>query len=121
MAVFRIFLRYAACRFWNRVFAGMKPDPTPNPEPTPEPTPDPELRQNRYLILNQHQNRSQNLFYENGLSDPGRKPAGNWCYLYGESSDGFTFKPGEDVTCVAVTRQLPPSTLSQKLRVACVR
>lgn len=59
------------------------------------------LRQNRYLILNQHQNRSQNLFLRKRVIDLGGSQRVTGATCNGESSDGFTFKPGEDVTCVA--------------------
>lgn len=66
------------------------PEPTPDPEPTPEPTPDPEPEpepepvptKTGYLTLGGSQ-----------------RVTGATCN--GESSDGFTFTPGEDVTCVA--------------------
>ncbi|MBB0433496.1 lipoprotein metalloprotease SslE [Escherichia coli] len=54
----------------------VKPDPTPNPEPEPVPT------KTGYLTLGGSQ-----------------RVTGATCN--GESSDGFTFTPGEDVTCVA--------------------
>ncbi|WP_096310331.1 lipoprotein metalloprotease SslE [Escherichia coli] len=54
----------------------VKPDPTPEPEPEPVPT------KTGYLTLGGSQ-----------------RVTGATCN--GESSDGFTFKPGEDVTCVA--------------------
>ncbi|WP_211488874.1 hypothetical protein, partial [Escherichia coli] len=66
------------------------PEPTPDPEPTPEPTPDPEPEpepepvptKTGYLTLGGSQ-----------------RVTGATCN--GETSDGFTFTPGEDVTCVA--------------------
>ena len=68
----------------------LTPEPTPDPEPTPEPTPDPEPEpepepvptKTGYLTLGGSQ-----------------RVTGATCN--GESSDGFTFTPGEDVTCVA--------------------
>ncbi|HBN3628515.1 TPA: lipoprotein metalloprotease SslE [Escherichia coli O25b:H4-ST131] len=54
----------------------VKPDPTPNPEPEPVPT------KTGYLTLGGSQ-----------------RVTGATCN--GESSDGFTFTPGKDVTCVA--------------------
>ncbi|MEE6890418.1 lipoprotein metalloprotease SslE [Escherichia coli] len=58
------------------------PDPTPNPEPTPEPEPEPVPTKTGYLTLGGSQ-----------------RVIGATCN--GESSDGFTFTPGENVTCVA--------------------
>ena len=58
------------------------PDPTPDPEPTPEPEPEPVPTKTGYLTLGGSQ-----------------RVIGAKCN--GESSDGFTFTPGEDVTCVA--------------------
>ncbi|HHX5351470.1 TPA: lipoprotein metalloprotease SslE [Escherichia coli] len=61
----------------------VKPDPTPTPEPTPEPTPDPEPVPTKtgYLTLGGSQ-----------------RVTGATCN--GESSDGFTFTPGNTVSCV---------------------
>lgn len=58
------------------------PEPTPDPEPTPEPEPEPVPTKTGYLTLGGSQ-----------------RVTGATCN--GESSDGFTFTPGEDVTCVA--------------------
>ncbi|MCN5207285.1 SslE/AcfD family lipoprotein zinc metalloprotease, partial [Escherichia coli] len=62
------------------------PTPTPEPEPTPEPTPEPEPEpvptKTGYLTLGGSQ-----------------RITGATCN--GESSDGFTFTPGDKVTCVA--------------------
>ncbi|TGC02887.1 lipoprotein metalloprotease SslE [Escherichia sp. E2661] len=58
------------------------PDPTPDPEPTPEPEPEPVPTKTGYLTLGGSQ-----------------RVIGATCN--GESSDGFTFTPGENVTCVA--------------------
>ncbi|HBB6179745.1 TPA: lipoprotein metalloprotease SslE [Escherichia coli] len=59
---------------------GSLPEPTPDPEPEPEPEPVP--TKTGYLTLGGSQ-----------------RVTGATCN--GESSDGFTFTPGEDVTCVA--------------------
>ncbi|EEZ4380707.1 lipoprotein metalloprotease SslE [Escherichia whittamii] len=58
------------------------PDPTPDPEPTPEPEPEPVPTKTGYLTLGGSQ-----------------RVTGAKCN--GESSDGFTFTPGDKVTCVA--------------------
>ncbi|EFD5002348.1 DUF4092 domain-containing protein [Escherichia coli] len=58
------------------------PDPTPDPEPTPEPEPEPVPTKTGYLTLGGSQ-----------------RITGATCN--GESSDGFTFTPGDKVTCVA--------------------
>ncbi|MCV6003461.1 hypothetical protein OFO99_28860, partial [Escherichia coli] len=59
------------------------PEPTPDPEPTPEPEPEPVPTKTGYLTLG----GSLRVTGDITCND--------------ESSDGFTFKPGEDVTCVA--------------------
>ncbi|WP_129965922.1 lipoprotein metalloprotease SslE [Escherichia coli] len=58
------------------------PEPTPDPEPTPEPEPEPVPTKTGYLTLGGSQ-----------------RITGATCN--GESSDGFTFTPGDKVTCVA--------------------
>ncbi|HBL7070280.1 TPA: lipoprotein metalloprotease SslE, partial [Escherichia coli] len=57
------------------------PDPTPDPEPTPEPEPEPVPTKTGYLTLGGSQ-----------------RVTGATCN--GESSDGFTFTPGNTVSCV---------------------
>ncbi|CAA0099430.1 TPA: lipoprotein metalloprotease SslE [Escherichia coli] len=59
----------------------VKPDPTPTPEPTPEPEPEPVPTKTGYLTLGGSQ-----------------RVTGATCN--GESSDGFTFTPGNTVSCV---------------------
>ncbi|HAH7017891.1 TPA: lipoprotein metalloprotease SslE [Escherichia coli] len=59
----------------------VKPDPTPDPEPTPEPEPEPVPTKTGYLTLGGSQ-----------------RVTGATCN--GESSDGFTFTPGNTVSCV---------------------
>lgn len=74
----------------------VKPDPTPNPEPTPEPTPDPEPT-------------PEPIPDPEPTPEPEPEPV--------PTKTGYLTLGGSQ----RVTRQLPPSTLSQKLRVACVR
>ncbi|MDW3337362.1 lipoprotein metalloprotease SslE [Escherichia coli] len=57
------------------------PEPTPDPEPTPEPEPEPVPTKTGYLTLGGSQ-----------------RVTGATCN--GESSDGFTFTPGNTVSCV---------------------
>lgn len=102
----------------------VKPDPTPNPEPTPEPTPDPEPTPEP----TPDPEPTPEPEPEPVPTKTGYLTLGGSLRVTGditcndESSDGFTFTPGDKVTCVAgTTRQLLPSTPSQKLRVACVR
>ncbi len=81
----------------------VKPDPTPNPEPTPEPTPDPEPT-------------PEPIPDPEPTPEPEPEPVptktgyltlGGSLRVTGditcndESSDGFTFTPGDKVTCVA--------------------
>ncbi len=70
----------------------VKPDPTPNPEPTPEPIPDPEPTP---------EPEPEPVPTKTGYLTLGGSQRVTGATCNGESSDGFTFKPGEDVTCVA--------------------
>ncbi|ENC2888320.1 lipoprotein metalloprotease SslE [Escherichia coli] len=62
---------------------GSLPEPTPDPEPTPEPEPEPVPTKTGYLTLG----GSLRVTGDITCND--------------ESSDGFTFTPGDKVTCVA--------------------
>lgn len=81
----------------------VKPDPTPNPEPTPEPTPDPEPTPEP----TPDPEPTPEPEPEPVPTKTGYLTLGGSLRVTGditcndESSDGFTFKPGEDVTCVA--------------------
>lgn len=100
----------------------VKPDPTPNPEPTPEPTPDPEPTPEPIPDPEPTpEPEPEPVPTKTGYLTTGGSQRVTGATCNGESSDGFTFKLARTLLAWRVTRQLPPSTLSQKLRVACVR
>ncbi|EFK2856754.1 lipoprotein metalloprotease SslE [Escherichia coli] len=70
----------------------VKPDPTPNPEPTPDPTPDPEPTP---------EPEPEPVPTKTGYLTLGGSQRITGATCNGESSDGFTFTPGDKVTCVA--------------------
>lgn len=86
-----------------------QPEPTPDPEPTPEPTPDPEPTP---------EPEPEPVPTKTGyLTTGGSLRVTGDITCNDESSDGFTFTPGDKVTCVArTTRQLLPSTQSEAAR-----
>ncbi|GDN63947.1 secreted and surface-associated lipoprotein mucinase [Escherichia coli] len=81
----------------------VKPDPTPNPEPTPEPTPDPEPTPEP----TPDPEPTPEPEPEPVPTKTGYLTLGGSLRVTGditcndESSDGFTFTPGDKVTCVA--------------------
>ncbi|HCA4539931.1 TPA: type II secretion system F family protein [Escherichia coli] len=80
----------------------VKPDPTPNPEPTPEPTPDPEPTPEPIPDPEPTpEPEPEPVPTKTGYLTLGGSQRVTGATCNGESSDGFTFKPGEDVTCVA--------------------
>ncbi|ENB7906382.1 type II secretion system F family protein [Escherichia coli] len=80
----------------------VKPDPTPNPEPTPEPTPDPEPMPEPIPDPEPTpEPEPEPVPTKTGYLTLGGSQRVTGATCNGESSDGFTFKPGEDVTCVA--------------------
>lgn len=80
----------------------VKPDPTPNPEPTPEPTPDPEPTPEPTPDPEPTpEPEPEPVPTKTGYLTLGGSQRVTGATCNGESSDGFTFKPGEDVTCVA--------------------
>ncbi|GDS55513.1 secreted and surface-associated lipoprotein mucinase [Escherichia coli] len=80
----------------------VKPDPTPNPEPTPEPTPDPEPTPEPIPDPEPTpESEPEPVPTKTGYLTLGGSQRVTGATCNGESSDGFTFKPGEDVTCVA--------------------
>ncbi|HBC6952212.1 TPA: SslE/AcfD family lipoprotein zinc metalloprotease, partial [Escherichia coli] len=78
----------------------VKPDPTPNPEPTPEPTPDPEPTPEPTPDP-EPEPEPEPVPTKTGYLTLGGSQRVTGATCNGESSDGFTFTPGEDVTCVA--------------------
>ncbi|HAM6588733.1 lipoprotein metalloprotease SslE [Escherichia coli] len=78
----------------------VKPDPTPNPEPTPEPTPDPEPTPEPTPDPEPEPEPGP-VPTKTGYLTLGGSQRVTGATCNGESSDGFTFTPGEDVTCVA--------------------
>lgn len=98
----------------------VKPDPTPNPEPTPEPTPDPEPTPEPTPDP-EPEPEPEPVPTKTGYLTTGGSQRITGATCNGESSDGFTFTPARTLLAWRVTRQLLPSTPSQKLRVACVR
>ncbi|EGI4188454.1 lipoprotein metalloprotease SslE [Escherichia coli] len=78
----------------------VKPDPTPNPEPTPEPTPDPEPTPEPTPDP-EPEPEPEPVPTKTGYLTLGGSQRITGATCNGESSDGFTFTPGEDVTCVA--------------------
>lgn len=78
----------------------VKPDPTPNPEPTPEPTPDPEPTPEPTPDP-EPESEPEPVPTKTGYLTLGGSQRVTGATCNGESSDGFTFTPGEDVTCVA--------------------
>ena len=80
----------------------VKPDPTPNPEPTPEPTPDPEPTPEPIPDPEPTpEPEPEPVPTKTGYLTLGGSQRVTGATCNGESSDGFTFTPGEDVTCVA--------------------
>ena len=80
----------------------VKPDPTPNPEPTPEPTPDPEPTPEPIPDPEPTpEPEPEPVPTKTGYLTLGGSQRVTGATCNGESSDGFTFKPSEDVTCVA--------------------
>ncbi|EJH1737058.1 lipoprotein metalloprotease SslE [Escherichia coli] len=69
----------------------VKPDPTPNPEPTPDPTPDPEPTP---------EPEPEPVPTKTGYLTLGGSQRVTGATCNGESSDGFTFTPGNTVSCV---------------------
>ena len=78
----------------------VKPDPTPNPEPTPEPTPDPEPTPEPTPDP-EPEPEPEPVPTKTGYLTLGGSQRVTGAKCNGENSDGFTFTPGEDVTCVA--------------------
>ena len=80
----------------------MKPDPTPNPEPTPEPTPDPEPTPEPTPDPEPTpEPEPEPVPTKTGYLTLGGSQRITGATCNGESSDGFTFTPGDKVTCVA--------------------
>ncbi|MCN5588096.1 lipoprotein metalloprotease SslE [Escherichia coli] len=78
----------------------VKPDPTPNPEPTPEPTPDPEPTPEPTPDP-EPEPEPEPVPTKTGYLTLGGSQRITGATCNGESSDGFTFTPGDKVTCVA--------------------
>lgn len=80
----------------------VKPDPTPNPEPTPEPTPDPEPTPEPTPDPEPTpEPEPEPVPTKTGYLTLGGSQRITGATCNGESSDGFTFTPGDKVTCVA--------------------
>ena len=79
----------------------VKPDPTPTPEPTPEPTPDPEPTP--YPTPDPEptpEPEPEPVPTKTGYLTLGGSQRVTGATCNGESSDGFTFTPGNTVSCV---------------------
>ncbi|HHD8981561.1 TPA: lipoprotein metalloprotease SslE, partial [Escherichia coli] len=77
----------------------VKPDPTPNPEPTPEPTPDPEPTPEPTPDP-EPEPEPEPVPTKTGYLTLGGSQRVTGATCNGESSDGFTFTPGNTVSCV---------------------
>ncbi|EFI7069945.1 TPA: lipoprotein metalloprotease SslE [Escherichia coli] len=75
----------------------VKPDPTPTPEPTPEPTPDPTPEPDPEPTP---EPEPEPVPTKTGYLTLGRSQRVTGATCNGESSDGFTFTPGNTVSCV---------------------
>ena len=80
-------------------FPEVKPDPTPNPEPTPEPTPDPEPTPEPTPDP-EPEPEPEPVPTKTGYLTLGGSQRVTGATCNGESSDGFTFTPGNTVSCV---------------------
>ena len=79
----------------------VKPDPTPNPEPTPEPTPDPEPTPEPTPDPEPTpEPEPEPVPTKTGYLTLGGSQRVTGATCNGESSDGFTFTPGNTVSCV---------------------
>ena len=79
----------------------VKPDPTPNPEPTPEPTPDPEPTPEPIPDPEPTpEPEPEPVPTKTGYLTLGGSQRVTGATCNGESSDGFTFTPGNTVSCV---------------------
>ena len=77
----------------------VKPDPTPTPEPTPEPTPDPEPTPEPTPDP-EPEPEPEPVPTKTGYLTLGGSQRVTGATCNGESSDGFTFTPGNTVSCV---------------------
>ncbi|HFL4099019.1 TPA: lipoprotein metalloprotease SslE [Escherichia coli] len=75
----------------------VKPDPTPTPEPTPEPTPDPTPEPDPEPTP---EPEPEPVPTKTGYLTLGGSQRVTGATCNGESSDGFTFTPGNTVSCV---------------------
>lgn len=80
----------------------VKPDPTPNPEPTPEPTPDPEPTPEPTPDP-EPEPEPEPVPTKTGYLTLGGSQRVTGATCNGESSDGFTFTPGEDAQELAAS------------------